>query len=72
MTQIFTTVDYTDAHLPLGDERPASRARSSRCVVVWLFLRDWRATAVTALAMPASLIPTFAFMHLVESSLNVG
>ena len=39
-------------------------------LVVWLFLRDWRATAVTAIAMPASLIPTFAFMHLVGFSLN--
>ena len=39
-------------------------------LVVWLFLRDWRATAVTAVAMPASLIPTFAFMKLVNFSLN--
>ncbi|HEV2364474.1 MAG TPA: efflux RND transporter permease subunit [Caulobacteraceae bacterium] len=39
--------------------------------VVWLFLRDWRATAVTAVAMPASLIPTFAFMHLLGFSLNL-
>jgi HAE1 family hydrophobic/amphiphilic exporter-1 len=27
--------------------------------VVWLFLRDWRATAITCIAMPLSLIPTF-------------
>ncbi len=40
-------------------------------LVVWLFLRSWRATAVTAIAMPASLIPTFAFMGLVGFSLNV-
>ena len=40
-------------------------------LVVWLFLRDWRATAVTAIAMPASLIPTFAFMSLAGFSLNV-
>jgi HAE1 family hydrophobic/amphiphilic exporter-1 len=40
-------------------------------LVVWLFLRDWRATAVTAIAMPASLIPTFAFMALAGFSLNV-
>jgi len=39
-------------------------------LVVWLFLRDWRATAVTAVAMPASLIPTFAFMSLAGFSLN--
>ncbi|MEP6966707.1 MAG: efflux RND transporter permease subunit [Pseudomonadota bacterium] len=40
-------------------------------LVVWLFLRSWRATAVTAIAMPASLIPTFAFMNLAGFSLNV-
>jgi HAE1 family hydrophobic/amphiphilic exporter-1 len=39
-------------------------------LVVWLFLRDWRATAVTAVAMPVSLIPTFAFMNLAGFSLN--
>ncbi|MGH7023816.1 MAG: efflux RND transporter permease subunit, partial [Caulobacteraceae bacterium] len=40
-------------------------------LVVWLFLRDWRATAITAVAMPVSLIPTFVFMNLVGFSLNV-
>ncbi|MGA0602742.1 efflux RND transporter permease subunit [Caulobacter sp. KR2-114] len=39
--------------------------------VVFLFLRDWRATAVTAVAMPVSLIPTFAFMHMFGFSLNM-
>jgi HAE1 family hydrophobic/amphiphilic exporter-1 len=39
-------------------------------VVVWVFLRDWRATAVTAVAMPVSLIPTFCFMGLNGFSLN--
>lgn len=39
-------------------------------LVVWLFLRDWRATAVTALAMPASLVPTFAFMAVAGFTLN--
>jgi HAE1 family hydrophobic/amphiphilic exporter-1 len=40
-------------------------------LVVFLFLRDWRATAVTALAMPASLVPTFAVMSLMGFSLNI-
>lgn len=40
-------------------------------LVVWLFLRDWRATAVTAIAMPASLVPTFAVMGLLGFSLNI-
>ena len=33
-------------------------------LVVLLFLRDWRATAIAALAIPASLLPTFAAMQL--------
>jgi HAE1 family hydrophobic/amphiphilic exporter-1 len=28
-------------------------------VVVWIFLRDWRATLIASVAMPLSLIPTF-------------
>ncbi|MEW6595893.1 MAG: efflux RND transporter permease subunit [Pseudomonadota bacterium] len=40
-------------------------------LVVWLFLRNWRATAIAATAMPLSLIPTFAFMQLMGFSLNV-
>ena len=35
-------------------------------LVVFLFLRDWRATMVTAAAMPVSLIPTFFVMKLVR------
>ena len=39
-------------------------------VVVFLFLRDWRATAISALAIPLSAIPTFFFMDLLGFSLN--
>lgn len=39
-------------------------------VVVFLFLRDWRATAIAATAMPLSLIPTFIFMAGMGFSLN--
>jgi HAE1 family hydrophobic/amphiphilic exporter-1 len=38
---------------------------------VFLFLRNWRATVITALAMPLSLIPTFAVMKLFGFSLNI-
>ncbi|KPF45341.1 RND transporter [beta proteobacterium AAP121] len=34
-------------------------------LVVWLFLRDWRATLVAATALPLSIIPAFAAMHYV-------
>jgi HAE1 family hydrophobic/amphiphilic exporter-1 len=39
-------------------------------IVVWIFLRDWRAMTISALAMPLSLIPTFAGMYLLGFSLN--
>ena len=39
-------------------------------LVVFLFLRDWRATAISALAIPLSAIPTFFFMELMGFSLN--
>ena len=40
-------------------------------IVVWLFLRDWRATLVSAAALPLSIIPTFAAMALMGFTLNV-
>ncbi|WP_088280326.1 efflux RND transporter permease subunit [Ideonella sp. A 288] len=39
-------------------------------LVVWLFLRDWRATLVAAAALPLSAIPTFAAMWLLGFTLN--
>ncbi len=40
-------------------------------VVVWLFLRDWRATFVSAVALPLSVIPAFIGMYLLDFSINV-
>ena len=39
-------------------------------VVVFLFLRDWRATLISALAIPLSAIPAFWFMDLMGFTLN--
>ncbi|HEY0966366.1 MAG TPA: efflux RND transporter permease subunit [Opitutaceae bacterium] len=39
-------------------------------IVVWLFLRDWRATFVSAVALPLSIVPTFAAMSLLGFGLN--
>ena len=39
-------------------------------LVVWLFLRDWRATLVATTALPLSIIPTFWLMSLLGFSLN--
>jgi hydrophobe/amphiphile efflux-1 (HAE1) family protein len=40
-------------------------------LVVFLFLRDWRATWISAIALPLSIIPTFAVMHWMGFSLNL-
>lgn len=40
-------------------------------LVVWWFLRDWRATFVSAVALPLSAIPTFMVMHWMGFTLNV-
>ena len=40
-------------------------------LVVWLFLRDWRATWISALALPLSVLPTFAVMSWLGYSLNL-
>ncbi len=39
-------------------------------VVVFIFLRDWRATVISAIAIPLSAIPTFWFMDLLGYNLN--
>ena len=39
-------------------------------IVVFFFLRDWRATIIAAIAIPLSAIPTFWFMELMGFTLN--
>ncbi|MEN6487537.1 MAG: efflux RND transporter permease subunit [Smithella sp.] len=39
-------------------------------MVVWFFLRNWRATIISATALPLSIIPTFFVMKLYGFSLN--
>lgn len=40
-------------------------------LVVWVFLRDWRATIVSAIALPLSIIPTFWVIYLLGYTLNI-
>lgn len=40
-------------------------------LVVWLFLRDWRATFVSAVALPLSVIPAFIGMNYLGFTINV-
>jgi multidrug efflux pump subunit AcrB len=69
LTQIFTTVDYTKEtyHSALSAFIEGSLLA---VLVVWLFLRDMRATLISALAIPLSAIPTFAFMQWMGFTLN--
>ena len=69
LTQIFTSVDYTKAtyHSALGALLEGSVLA---VLVVFLFLRDTRATLISALAIPLSAIPTFAFMQWMDFTLN--
>jgi multidrug efflux pump len=39
-------------------------------LVVFVFLRDWRATLIPAIAVPISLVGTFAAMYLLDYSLD--
>jgi multidrug efflux pump subunit AcrB len=40
-------------------------------IVVWLFLRDWRATLVSAVALPLSILPTFWAIYELGYTLNI-
>lgn len=67
--QLFDTVKYTK------DQYSSSIAAMIEgailaVVVVFFFLRDWRATAISAVAIPLSAIPTFWFMDLLGFNLN--
>ncbi|MGB6166207.1 MAG: efflux RND transporter permease subunit [Geitlerinemataceae cyanobacterium] len=39
-------------------------------ITVGLFLRDWRATLITGVALPLSIIPTFWVMQILDYTLN--
>ncbi|MBD2198087.1 MULTISPECIES: efflux RND transporter permease subunit [Calothrix] len=39
-------------------------------IVIMVFLRDWRATLITAVALPLSMIPTFAVQQALGYTLN--
>ncbi|MCA9168089.1 MAG: efflux RND transporter permease subunit, partial [Planctomycetales bacterium] len=40
------------------------------CLTVLLFMRSWRSTLIAAVAIPASIISTFAFMRAFDFTLN--
>ena len=68
-TRLFTSVDYIKAQY---ESSIASMVEGAilAVVVVFFFLRDWRATMISAIAIPLSAIPTFWFMDLMGFTLN--
>ena len=67
---IDTSVDYTVGNYESAMEGLLEGAVLS-VIVVFLFLRDWRATVISALALPLSALPTFWAMSLMGFSLNL-
>ena len=63
------SVDYTKAQYKSAMEALIEGAILA-VLVVFLFLRDFRATLISALAIPLSAIPTFWFMGLLGFTLN--
>ncbi len=69
-SQIFSSVSETRATF-VATQHVLAEGMVLAALVVLFFLRDWRATAITAFAMPISLIPTFFVMKLAGFSLNI-
>ena len=67
--QLFTSVDYTRSQYHSAIDAMWEGAILA-VLVVFLFLRDWRATLISAVAIPLSAIPAFWFMSLMGFTLN--
>ena len=66
---LFNSVDYTKGQYKSSMAAMIEGALLA-IVVVFLFLRDWRATIISAIAIPLSAIPTFWFLDLMGFTLN--
>ena len=70
ITKVFSITDDTKANFHATQD-VLIEGMILAAMVVFLFLRDWRATVIAALAMPLSLIPTFWVISWFGFSLNV-
>src|SRR3954463_13173211 len=68
-SEVFNTVDYTKSQYNSAMEGLIEGAVLA-VLVVLLFLRDIRATAISAVAIPLSAIPAFAFMSMMGITMN--
>src|SRR4051812_19284076 len=67
--EVFNTVDYTKSQYRSAMEGLVEGAVLA-VLVVLLFLRDIRATAISAIAIPLSAIPAFWFMSMMGITMN--
>jgi multidrug efflux pump subunit AcrB len=67
--KLFTTVPYVKDQY---DSSIAAMVEGAilAVIVVFFFLRDWRATVISAIAIPLSAIPSFWFMDMLGITLN--
>jgi multidrug efflux pump subunit AcrB len=78
LTKQFPNVNFEEVFTTVTNTRTGYKAAILSLIegsilavfVVFLFLRDWRATGISALAIPLSAIPTFAFMYWMGFTLN--
>ncbi len=61
-THIYASLHEINVHLVLGS--------LLACLVVFAFMRDWRATVIAAVAIPASVVSTFGLMAALGFTLN--
>jgi multidrug efflux pump subunit AcrB len=69
-TLLFTPVQYISGQYE-SSMRALVEGALLAVVVVLLFLRDWRATLISAIAIPLSAIPAFWFMSMLGFTLNM-
>src|SRR6185295_15696054 len=70
ITEAFNFVDPVEENYQ-GSMALLFEGAALAVLVVFLFLRDWRATLVAATALPLSIIPTFWAMSLLGFTINV-
>ncbi len=69
MHEVTSTVAYTSASYSTAMHTLVEGAVLT-ILVVFLFLRDWRATAIAAIALPLSILPVFLAMLWLNFTLN--
>src|SRR5688500_4927092 len=65
-----STVEYIQTSFDASMEMLVEGALLA-VLVVWVFLRDWRATLISAAALPLSIIPTFWVIYMFGYTLNI-